>query len=85
MAKNEFEMALTSNQRKVLSNKQTKAFDAIRLITEMLNIEQTKDILFLLLTHYLTYEDGLSTEHKEDVCLTVKVLNEAIGGLIKTA
>lgn len=85
MANNEFKIALTSSQRKVLSNEQIKAINSIRTITETLNLEKTKDILFLLLTHYLTYEDGLSTEHKEDVCFTVKTLNEAISGLVKTA
>ncbi len=85
MANNEFGTSLTSSQKKVLSIEQIKAFDIIRDITETLNLEQTKDILFLLLTNYLTYEDGLSTEHKEDVCFTVKTLNEAFSRLVKIA
>jgi hypothetical protein len=75
-----------TNGRDIQTNeKSDPSSEAIGLITEYLNLEKTRDNLFTLLTHYLTYEDGFSTEHKEDVCFTIKILNEAISKLMKTS
>lgn len=69
--------------KRTSNDKSALAFEAIGLITGTLNLQQTSFILSMLLTHYLVYEDGLSTEHKEDVSFTVRILNEAISTLTK--